>query len=619
MNSAQSNFREEDYSFSPVEVPAGISGISIVTKRGPLKDTQYLVTTTENFFRRYGGLMSTTEGPLQAQLLLDNGSQVRVNRIVHYDDITDPDSYDAVFAEINDTNGTMKTTITGALASGNYQLAVTGMTSVTVAYNTSALQTMKDLAYQFYLTNKSKLLGYGVISATSIWLAPSYGYTLAGQAITGTGVTGTTNTAVDAIYNSAGEPLFIVSPIGPGADYNKLVLNPTAPSNGTSDSFNLEIWIQGEERYKETYRNLKIPGKLNTDSLNFLQDAEASSNLVIFDYVDLTSISGSLVPQFITLTFDTGDDGSAVTDTDYSGSSAAKTGWYAFDSVDDIVSIGAPTESSAAVHQSGAAYANSRQDLVYFAHLSNGLTTENALATARDNMLIDSSFMGFFAGGLKVIDPLNNKVREISELGVVMALAAKSGVAYGMNKSFAGENRGIILGTQGPVNNFGYPGNITGMNLLANHQINTVIATDGKVMLWNCLTGQIEESLLSFMNVRRALIYVKSGLRSIIRRYIEEDNIIGTWKLLHSEVENFLYPLSQSNWFFPSKEMPKGYRWEGDQDAKDLDSLLINNKQDVLNGKYLARMFCTPTPAMREVEVVVTVIGSSISLEEILH
>lgn len=614
MNSANAKFSEEDNSFSPVEIPTGICGISIVTKRGEIGKPTKLTKSWPEFIKRYGGLLSDNDGPLQAKILLDGGAQLRVNSIRHYTDIT-TGAIDAVYADVNATNGGINLNITGAPSVGNYTLSATGYTSATVPFNLTGLQTLKDLVAKFYGANKIKLAKAQLLTPTKILLAPSYGNTLSSVDITGTGVT-VASVQLGAFTNGT-QDLFLITPKAPGLDYNKLVVDIKPASNNNALAFDMTVWIQGEENNAEQYTNLKIDGPFVEADLSFLNGISESSELINADYVDLTGIS-PLTPLYGARTFTGGTNGSPITDADFIGDSAGKTGWYAFNGVDDIVSIGAPTESSTAVIIAGAAYAANRQDLVHFAHLSNTLTTEGALVNARSATLIDSSYNAFFAGGIRVPDPLTGKELKVSELGAVMALAAKSGVTYGMNKSFAGENRGVIFGSFGPVTNFGTSDNQLGMNQLSNAQINTVIAADGKVMLWNCLTSQIDDSLLSFLNVRRALIYIKGSLRATMRRYIEEDNIISTWKKLYLEVNPFLKNLADSNWFFPSKAMPLGYRWEGDQNAKDLDSLVINNKVDVLKGKYKARLFVTPTPALREIEIVVTIMGSSISVEEIL-
>lgn len=618
MNTAHVKFTEQDLSFSVAGIPEGISGIQIVTKRGKPGLTSRLITSWPEFQKYYGGLMATNEGPLQAKILLEGGSQLRVNSVRHYTDPANASTMDAVYAAVNGTDGGVRTVITGAFSTGNtYQMAATGMTTVSQVYVTSALQTMKELLAKFYAANKTKILAYGVISATTFYMAPAFGSTLAGIAITGTGVTATTNTQLDGFENAAAGTLFLVAPKGPGAEYNKLAVSILPASNGNAAYFNMQVWIQGEDQFVENYENLTIPAAVNVGDQKWADDINASSYLIDITYVNLTGVT-DLNPVVGIRTFSDGTDGSALVDADFIGDSSGKTGWYAFDAVDDIVSLGAPSESADAVHQAGAAYANTRQDLVYFAHLSNSLKSEAALVAKRESLLIDNSYTGFYAGGLKVIDPLTSKVREISELGAVMALAAASGVNHGMEKSFAGPQRGIILNTQGPVNNFGAAGNFNGMNLLANRQINVVIARDGKVMLWGNFTSQIATSLLSFINVRRLLIYIKKSLRPVIERYLEEPNIMDTWKMIYNEVTPFLDGLYARKAFFPTKAMPKGYRWEGDQFAKDLDSLVVNAKDQVLQGKYKVRLFCTPTPSMQEVEIQVTVMGSNISFEEVL-
>lgn len=628
-NTSSVTFTENDQSFSPGSIPAGITGVSLNMKMGPVGRTDILIRNWQECQRWYGGLTPDRDDALIAKRMLEGGTQLRINNVRHYTDITDTDTLTAVKATINATTGGVHVSQSGTITTGhNYTLSATGYNNATVAFNTTAFQTIKDLIAEFKVQNPGKVGAtqvYGTASAPKFTIAPAYGYSLSGLSLSGTGVSGVSVLNLEDFTNTATTAIFTLTPKGPGAEYNKLVVNILPGSNGNSNYFNMEIYLEidGKVNNREIYENLKVDGPLDANNQTWLSGVQASSFLVDIAYEDLSSQASAspavaLVPYYGSRTFENGSDGGAIVANDYIGDSAAKTGWYAFDQVDDISQLAAPNVEATTVHIAGTTYANNRKDLVYFAHLSNSLTTENALITTRQATNIDSSYTAFFAGGLKVTDPRTGLITNISELGDVLAIAASSEVQFGAGKSFAGPNRGIIQNALGVVNNFGAKGNYTGMNSLANHQINVVVSRDNKLQISGNFTAQIANSLLSFLNCRRLVIHVKKSLTPILERYIEEPNLPATWKKLYLEVTPFFEGLKTSQDIIPLSESYPGWRWEGDQFAKNLDQLVINNKTDVLNRKYKVRLGITPTPSMGEIIIDIDIIGSAISFEESL-
>ena len=57
------------------------------------------------------------------------------------------------------------------------------------------------------------------------------------------------------------------------------------------------------------------------------------------------------------------------------------------------------------------------------------------------------------------------------------------------------------------------------------------------------------------------------------------------------------------------------YTWQGDQDAKDLQNLIINNTNDLDNGKYRVRLFLGKSSPLQEITVDLVVTASNVTLE----
>lgn len=611
-NTTDVDFKEVDQSITTGDIPVDISAMLGDFKMGPIGDASKVYTTSEQFQKVYGGIQGDKDDNLVAMRLLDAGSSLRPVNIKHYDDISDKSSVTAEFATVDGTNAAFTVAFTGSMTAPNtYTLAATGYNSVTAPFNTSAQQTVKDLLAKFVLANTPKVYGYQVYGSTSaprFTITPDFGYTITGIALTGTGITATTPTALGDFNNAAGTPILGIVPLAPGVEYNRLLVNILPPSNGRAGYFNLTIELRGVGESMEPYQNLTPNGPIVEADQDWLAEIAKSSSIAAPVYYDLTGVT-DFVPIYGARTYTGGTDGDTITEADYIGSSAGKTGFHALDGFDDLLSIGVPCQETNGIHTAGDTYARTRKDVVYFAHLSNDATNEAALAEERDDISISSSYSALFAGGLTIIDPLTGKNREISELGDVMGIAASVATSEGPYVSFAGNRKGTIPNALGPVNNFGTPGNKANLNMLAQRQINLVVKENNTTQILGNFTSQNFDSLLSFLNVRRCLIYVKGILRPVLKAYLDEPNTPTTWKNIYNSVQPFLQGLKDSEAIY-------GYRWEGDQLAKDLDSLKINKKDDVLKGKYKVKLFIQPTPAINEIEVSVIVSGSDISFEE---
>lgn len=616
-NSAQYSFQEQDLTYAPISETDLIAVVLLETTRGKIGiDPDLIVNTSNDLKRSYG--TGTSEDMLLAQRALDGGAKLRINRIVHYTTITSKTGYAATKAAVNATNGAMTATVTGTATAGNYVMAATGFTSATVPFNTDHATTLKDAINKFYSVNTDKLLAFSLYpgSITKFYGAPKIGYTLASLGYTGTGISATTVVQQTTFNNLNAEELFRILPIAEGAGYNPLVVSIEAPSNSATGYFNLRLWIQGEEDETESYENLKIEGKVTAGNQHFLDDISNNSFLAQPMYLDLSTIANAVIPEYGMRVYSTGSDGGATTDADYIGDSSGKTGFYAADQVDDAYMISAPAKTSANIHVAGDFYARNRQDIAYMAHLSNSLTNEAALVSARNATGIDSTYTGFYAGGLRVYDPNTASPRNISELADIIAIAARSFNASSPAKSFAGSNRGLLQSVLGVVNNFGATGNAAGMKQLANANINTVIVRNKKRMLWGNFTAQLSTSIRSFMSTRMGLIYIKKTLGPYLESALEENNNIAEWKKVYLACQPFMNSLSDQGILQGQEGI--GWTWQGDQFAKDINSLVINKTSDVDQGKYKIKLFMKWTAPLQDITMWLVLSPSGISFEDAL-
>lgn len=616
-NASQSKINEVDQTFSPATVPVAISALIGNFKRGPINDPFTIITGGfTQFTKIFGGLVPGSDDAVIAQRALNRGSQLRVVNVRHYTNPGDKATLTAVVA----TPATGKSVSLSAvlIVANTFNVVING-TTISQIFSVSSDNTFNLLVA---LIQQSAALN-GVVSKAAylggnlLLITPATGIVLV---VTSTVTGGASQAAatvasVNAIKNSTGTTLFSLAPKYAGQDYNNLQYDILPASNGNANYFNLAIEHLLEPTLNETYQNLIIIGQPTVSASGYLQKVINGSQLVNVTYNDLSGLAGQVRPVNTYIKLDTGTDGGAVTDSDIVGDSGAKTGVYSLDPYDDFISMASANSNSVAVIQGLAAYVTNRQDCRFFAHIDNSYVTEAQVAAFRDSTLVDSSYVGFFAGGILIVDTFTQQIRGISEIGDVLGAAAYSAATFGLWYSFAGKRRGIITNALGVVNNFGLNSNYAGRNLLANHQICLAINKGGVLQLSGNFTAQLDNSTLSFMNVRGMLLYLKRILGPIYDSYIEEPNDPTTWLLIYQEVKPVLTKLQSQRAIVAGDE---GWSYQGDQFVTDPAKCVINDPTDVQNGIYLVQLYVKDVVSLQLIQVNIILTDSGVSFEDVL-
>ena len=421
-----------------------------------------------------------------------------------------------------------------------------------------------------------------------------------------------TKATLAAFVDGLAATLFTLTMKYPGADYANVTATVSAASNGNANYFNLTISHANDANVTETYANITIPGAPTAANSHYLDDVIRGSNLVDVTYADLSAMTAPLRPVDVVTNGAGGSDGSAVVAGDYAGDPAGRTGLYAFDPYDDAMQIGFPEISDSAIHIAGAAYADTRKDIIYFAHLDNADVDANTYLSDRDGTNIDSTYTAFFGGGLKILDPVTSIAKNISELGDIFGIAAASDNVSHEWYSFAGINRGKLRNALGVVNNFGTPALQADLNLLANHQINMVVVSGGVGYLSGNFAATLGNSQQSFLNTNRFLIYLKKSLGPLLKTFLEQPADIATFKAIYRGVEPFLDNLVTQRALF-------SYVWDGDQDISKIEDVRVNNLTDLGNGKYKVKLFMKIVPSLNEIAVELIITALSVDFNVIIN
>lgn len=400
----------------------------------------------------------------------------------------------------------------------------------------------------------------------------------------------------------------------PGADGNNLQLKITAASNGDANSFNIEINHLIETQFSEKYENLTIPGSPTVAQAHYLDKIKTGSMWVDVTYNDVSAQAGPLNPIVGTWAAVGGSDG-AVVDADYVGN-AAGTGVFFLDGYEDFQGFAALDNESVAYSNAAIAYAKTREDCVALIHIPNSNGTAALVNTFRNSLTADTRFVAFFCGGIKITDPFVSSDQQpppynISEIGDVLGIMAKSAAEFGPWYSFAGLQRGQVDNALGVVNNFGSGGS-SRLDQLAQKQVNAVISLNGVIYVKGNFSGQKATSRKSFLNIVQLIIFLKKSLKPTLERYLEQPNDFRNMKELFNEVDPFLHSLKGGE-----KRALIDYQWRGDQYANTDSDLKINNRSDLDQGKYLVELWLKEAVSLQIFTLRIISAGSNVTFDVI--
>lgn len=619
MNSAQFNIVETDLSFSPTLPGKGIIGVLGPTERGPVNNPETLITSWP-MFHKYFGNLTADDFTNQCKIALEGGAKLRVCRILHYTDLT-TNTISAVTAGITATQSVTNTA--ADLKSGDSVVTtINGTPAAAVTWQGTHNATMAAIAASILATFPTLITSVEIIPSTTpggpakvMVMSVKAGATISSFTMVTTGaatVAVFTKTAISNIQNSSAAQILGLTPKGPGTSYNNLVATVKRPTDGISGHFDLTLTILGDAQATETYKNLYLS---DNDALGTQPGLLSLVNSALVNVTLPTTLVGTTTlqrtPVFGAWGYGSGTAGGAIVTSDYVGNATYGLGLSAFDKYDDMVSITAPMlgVSDTGFSTSLTSYVENRKDLVGFIHVDNSYTTAPAIATARQATAINSSYIAFYGGGLKILSSLSGSSENVSEIGKVLSLMAKTHLNHGEHYSFAGVSRGRINGALGVVNNLGGPANRADLDMVANNQVNMVILRNNQTMLWGNFTGQTSTSALSFLSVRMLLIAMKKTLGPFLNQFLEEPNDFVTWRKMFYAIKPYLDSLKTNRAIFE-------YSWQGDQFANTLDDLVINNATDVGLGKYKIRLYLKDVVSLQDIYLNIITTPAGVTFDE---
>jgi len=578
-----------------------IAFVSGVTVRGKLNSPENVISSWPEFVKVYGSYLEDSDFPHICKRMLDRGTKLRVNSIKHFTDITDLStleatkptlfniSYDLVIDAVM-VDGDQFIINIGPDFARRFRFNATHAFTMGIIGAVLLQEVPQVLAYTFDGTTDGGTLTL-VMADDSTVDASIYADTPVNVAIT------LTSTA--ALITDGVNTLFGLLPISEGIDGNNLSLQISNASNGSPEDFNLDIRHSAEPALNESYTNLRIPGTPTIEASTYLNDIALISNFLEPSYLDNSGLTGPLRPVNAIYTYGGATNGGPIVAADYVGDSAVGNGNYAFDEYDDGYVLASPEISTNAVNLAGIAYASGRKDIYHITHLSESLTTSDALIGEKDTWNLDSVYSIPVGGGLRVLNPITQLPEDISEAGDLIGTMAYTFTEEQPWFSPMGKNRGVVPNVLGVINNFGSIGKFNDLNDLAGKQINMVIVRDQKVFFQNNTNGRVTNDAYQQASVAMGILFFKKILRPILEGFLDEPADIATFQRLYNTVKPTL-----ERW--KTDRAYEDYQWNGDQGAKTSADFQINDANDVQNGKYKIQFAIKPIGALKLIDLEIT-------------
>lgn len=271
---------------------------------------------------------------------------------------------------------------------------------------------------------------------------------------------------------------------------------------------------------------------------------------------------------------------------DIIGSSAAKTGLHALDSIECNL-IAAPRShgdtanipASAAVQASILAYAESRMDCFALLDSPMGHSPAQVASYRADVLGVDSRWGALYYPDLVVLDPISagaNATVTIPPCGHLMGLYARVDALPtpngGVAQSPAGEGK---FGKLSGVKKLAYEVTDADQDTLNPLGVNCIRAFQKEILAWGARTLDSDPKW-RYINVRRTMTYIQQSIRKGTRWAVFRNNDSRLWSKLETLIETFL------------SEMHKNGQLAGDK-ASDAYFVRIDSSTttaaDIENGR----------------------------------
>lgn len=589
--------KETDFSFYVKQISTSACGMIGIAEKGPINKPT-LVTSWEQFVRRFGSYIADGYLAYAARAFFDNGGQVLyVNRTAHYTDPADRNTLAAKCANVvlKNRRAVAASLNTGTI--GTDRIVWTAKTagaagdSITVALvksgnNTPLSVEVAGQAITVHLATN----GTGDATSTAVQVASAIGAHAGASALVTAASSDTGVVEAAAATHLAGgrdaTDTLKVNAINEGKWGDALSVQIADGTQDAANEFDLVVRLRGET--VEVFKNLSMD-ESKTNHVEIV--VNEVSEFIAVDDLSASANAASDRPAVGTFSLAAGDDGiTGLADADFIGDSSQRTGFYAFDEIDALNILLAPGVTTAQVIAGGITYAESRKDLLFIAEPPVQLEPLEAVDFRKGqggytHAAFNSSYAALYYPWLEVSDPLTGKSKLVPPTGAVAGCIARSDQKTDVWYAPAGIDRGRVFN----VLSLAYKTSRGERDVLYSEGINVIASfPDTGINIWGQKTLQSQPSALDRINVRRLMMYVEEAISQSSRFVVFEPNNSQTWRALVRLISPFLQNIKSKGGFYD-------FRVQCDEET--------NTAQMIDQNQMVCRVFVKPTKTAEFVEL----------------
>jgi phage tail sheath protein FI len=605
------NIRETDFSYYVKQLSTAACGMIGVAERGPL-NVPTLVTSWEQFLRKFGGYIQSGYLAYAARSFFDNGgAQLWVNRIAHYTDPLDKTTLAAICSSVSlkNRNGVKASVNTGLVGTDRIKWEAVTAGAAGNAITIALLAAGNDTPLSVNVVDRAITVNLATDSGGAPTSTVADVLAAVAAKAEAAALVAATSTDIGVVSAAA------VIPLTGGLDPQDAL--KVSASNEGSWGDQIAVQVENGTRSPETEFNIIV--RYRNEIVEVFRDlslTEAASNYVELvingssEYIsieDKTAVTPTALhrPGLFSLT--AGDDGlTGLADEDYIGVHSEHTGFSAFEDVFDLNLLCVPGVTTGAVLNAALTYAELRKDIFCILDTPMGLNPQEAInfrhgTGSYNHEAFNSSFGALYWPWLTIQDPVTGNEKIIPSSGAVAGCYVRSDQKAYVWSAPAGIDRGRIFNVQGVA----YLTQRADQDALYPEGINVIaVFPDSGVNIWGQKTLLLQASALDRVNVRRLMIYMERAIGDSSRFVTFEPNHPQTWRALLRLINPFLQDIKSNGGVYD-------YRVQCDAET---NPPAVQDRNEMV-----ARVYVKPTKAAEFIELNFVMTESGGNFNEIFN
>ncbi|MGE5551519.1 MAG: phage tail sheath family protein [Bacteroidota bacterium] len=329
-----------------------------------------------------------------------------------------------------------------------------------------------------------------------------------------------------------------VTMINGGTWGDRFKIKITDATKAPTSKFRLEVLetVNGQDLLREAFDELSM----DPASADYVETRiNGISKYIIVEDLESATMAPNDRPAVATTSLAGGNDGlTNLADTDYIGSAAGRTGFYALDVIAEMLLIAVPGVTTSAVQNGLLDYCAGRADCFGILDSPLGDTPDEVVAYVQTTANFNSTYGAIYYPWVQIMDPLTQRPALVPPSGFVIGAHARTDGAKGVWKTAAGIEDGRLAGVIGLETDLVNDKAIR--DVLYPARINPICSLRGlgiRVYGGRTLDGG---GKFPYINERRTFIFCEQSIKNGTQFAEFENNEDPLWKRLTRSINAFL-------------------------------------------------------------------------------